>query len=83
MKPKYKIGQALKIAKDNDNENYDKYRDMVLKVHSIATSKEEHPGFDDGVGEPLYDLTMGSALFAPMPDPILPFSLYEYELEEA
>lgn len=72
----YRIGDRTKIAEENDNDNYDSFRDTVLIVTHVATNKNQHPGFDEGVGQPLYDLETEDGRS-------VPFSLYEYELEDA
>lgn len=73
----YKIGDKLKISSDNDNENYDEYRDEILVVSSFSTSINDHPGYDESMdGMALYDLELLNGEY-------FPFSLYEYELEYA
>jgi hypothetical protein len=48
-----------------------------LVITHIATNREEHAGFDEGINEALYDLET-------FEDGVeIPCSLYEYELEEA
>ncbi len=71
----YKIGDYVMVASDNDNENYDGFRDKTLIITHVATSTKDHPGYDDIMeGMPLYDLKdeEGNEI---------PCSLYEYELE--
>ena len=69
-KPMFKIGDKVKIASDNDNENYDKFRGKILTVSHVATSEKQHRGYDSGMeGMALYDFNG------------VPFSLYEYEIE--
>jgi hypothetical protein len=68
MKPRFKIGDKVRII--SNNENYSEFFDGVLTVSSIATNSDEHPGYDDGMdGIALYDFEA------------FPFSLYEYEIE--
>jgi antirestriction protein len=69
-KPMFKKGDKVKIASDNDNENYDKFRGKTLTVTHVATNKEQHRGYDSAMeGMALYDFKG------------VPFSLYEYEIE--
>jgi hypothetical protein len=54
---KFKNGQFVRVASDNDNECYDSFRGKKLRVVRIAHNTQEHPGYDDGMdGMPLYDL---------------------------
>ena len=62
------IGDRIKII--SENENYDEYRDKIWIVEDIATSIEDHPGYDATVGGDLISCED------------LPDSLYEYEFEE-
>lgn len=74
---RFSIGDKVIVASSNDNENYDDFRDKTLIVTHVATSTDEHPGYDDSMGGmALYDLRTedGEAIGS---------SLYEYELEEA
>ena len=72
----YKIGQHLRVAKNNDNECYDRFRDETLVVTFISTSKKDHPVYDETMnGEPLYDLETLEG--RPIGN-----SLYHYELEK-
>jgi hypothetical protein len=69
-KPMFKIGERVKIASDNDNDNYNKFRGKTLIITNVATNKEQHRGYDSSMeGMALYDFKG------------VPFSLYEYELE--
>lgn len=73
----FEIGDKVQIASDNDNENYKEFRGQILIVFDIATDDSEHVGYDESMnGMPLYDLTDEQGNY-------LPFSLYEYELEES
>ena len=68
----YKIGQKVKIAAENDNENYDDFREKVL----IITHAE--------VGGLGYDSDMHPQklmCFKTEEGDDVPFSLYEYEVE--
>ena len=72
----YKIGDKVKVSSYNDNENYDDFRNKVLIITHVATSTQEHQGFDEGIGgdEALYD-------FKDEDGNEIPCSLYDYELE--
>lgn len=75
MRPKFKVGNHVKIHRHNDNENYDSYRNKVLIITHVATREEDHPGYDAGLeGMGLYDLQTQDGLH-------VPFSLYDFELE--
>lgn len=69
------IGDKVQVSPDNDNDNYDSFRNKILIITHIATSTEDHPGFDEGLnGESLYD-------FKDENGNEIPCSLYDYELE--
>ena len=73
----YKIGSRVKVAEENDNENYDSFRDEILIVVHVATNEDEHPGYDSSLeGQGLYDLITEN-------EREINFSLYDYELEDA
>lgn len=73
MKPK--VGKHAKIRKDNDNENYNDYRDKTLLITHVAHNTDEHPGYDSSLkGEALCDFKVEET------DEDVPFSLYEYEI---
>lgn len=72
MKTQFKIGSKVKVSPENDNENYDSFRNKVLTVSNVATNEREHPGYDTGMnGQALYDFDG------------IPCSLYDYELIQA
>lgn len=74
---KYKVGSLVKVSPHNDNENYDSFKNEVLRVTYVSTSIKEHPGYDSSMsGEGLYDLKTESG-------EDVPFSLYDYELIRA
>lgn len=67
-------GDRVMIVRDNDNENYDEFRDMVLVVVNAETGGN---GYDECMyPEKLMDLIVEET------GEDLPFSLYEYEVEE-
>jgi hypothetical protein len=71
----YKIEDRVKITSENDNENYDSFREKILIVENIATNEEAHPGYDNSMeGMQLMD-------FRTEDGEEVPFSLYEYEVE--
>jgi hypothetical protein len=71
----FSIGDKVKIAIDNDNENYDSFRDKILIIESVATNKDEHCYYDESMnGMPLYE-------FKDKDGNDIPFALYEYEIE--
>jgi len=72
-----KIGDKVKVAEDNDNENYDILRDKVLIITDIATNTKQHRLYDEGLnGEPLYS-------FKTEDGEDVPYCLYEYKVESA
>ena len=72
----FRIGERVRVASDNDNDCYDKFRDETLKVTHRARNTQEHPGYDESMqGMALYDLE-------DLNGNEIPCSLYEYELEE-
>ena len=82
---KYKKGQQVKInSEGKQNESYEKYFDMPLIITHVATNTKQHRGYDDGLNSSdtkpedrvgLYDLKT-------LQDETLPFSLYDWEIEE-
>ncbi len=70
MIKKYKIGDKVKVASDNDNDCYDSFREQVLIIDGIYG--KDHPGYDMGVyPQKLIEFEgVGCAL-------------YEYEIEPA
>ena len=69
------IGDKVKVSPDNDNDNYDSFRNKILIITHIATSTNDHQGYDEGLnGEALYD-------FKDEDGNEIPCSLYDYELE--
>lgn len=77
MKQRFRYGDHVRIDRENDNENYDKFRDQVLRITHVARSTKDHPGFDTGCGTALYDLQVD------LTGEFIPFSLYDWELEHA
>jgi hypothetical protein len=73
-----KIGTKVKMT-DDAIENYgEKWKGVVFIVTHVAHSTKEHPGYDDGVSpEGLYDLKIEKTKEE------IPFSLYDWELENA
>ena len=75
MLANYKVGDTVKVSPENDNDNYDSFRDKDLIITHVARSIDDHPGFDEGVNQALYDLEDAGTGEA------IDCSLYEYELE--
>lgn len=68
----YKIGQKVKISKDNDNENYDPFRgDTLIITHKSNKGR----GYDETMYTQMlmdFELENGEEF---------PYALYEYEIE--
>lgn len=60
------VVQMNELALDNYGEEY---AGIPLTITHVATSVEEHPGFDESSGSALYDFDE------------FPFQLYEWELD--
>jgi len=68
----FRIGSKVKVAKDNDNNCYNSFRNEVLTITGIFRNKKEHPGYDMGIYPmKLYEFKN------------CPCALYEYEIEKA
>jgi len=72
----FSMGDTVMIEPDNDNDNYDEFRNMKLRITNVAINRDEHRGFDEGVGQALYDLET-------IHGKEVGFSLYDYELVSA
>lgn len=73
MKKNLKGRKALIVS---DNENYDKFRDKVLRITHVAYDTSTHPGYDNSMGgEALCDFVVDET------NEEVGFSLYEYEFE--
>lgn len=68
----YKVGQKVKVSSENDNDNYDSFRDKVL---IITHAEVGGLGYDDG----MYPEKL--MCFETEDGEEVPFSLYEYEVE--
>jgi hypothetical protein len=69
-----KIGNKCKIISDNDG--YTKFLNKVLVVTFVSKNKNDHPGYDEALSpQKLYDLKVHKT------NEIVPFSLYDYELQ--
>jgi hypothetical protein len=66
-----------KVQIISDNENYEKFVGKTLVITHVANNEAEHLGFDNSVGQPLYDLEVEET------GEEVPFSLYQYELDYA
>ena len=70
----FKLNQRVRVSPENDNDNYDSFRNEVLIITHVAESHDDHPGYDAGLSpEYLYDLRTASGKDVPC-------SLYDYEL---
>ena len=70
------IDDIVRISDDINNENYDDFMDLDLRITGVSYNTQDHHGYDDSMdGEPLFDLVVDED------DEDVPFSLYEYELE--
>lgn len=72
----FKVGDRVKVARDNDNDCYNSFREKVLIITFISHSTDDHPGYDEWIDEPLYDFETGDG-------ERINCSLYEYEIELA
>jgi hypothetical protein len=73
----YKIGDLVKVSSENDNDNYDDFREKVLRIVHVATNTSQHMGYDESMQRMgLYDLET-------LDGKEINYSLYEYELEDA
>ncbi len=72
--PDYNLGDKVRVSSENDNEGYDDFRNEILIITYVATSRDEHFGFDEGVGQALYELET-------LDGKPIGSSLYDYELE--
>ena len=72
----HNLGERVRMT-DDALENYgEKYRGKIFTVSHIAKNREEHSGYDEGVGkQALYDLKLNGKDFGS--------SLYDWELESA
>ena len=68
----YKVGQKVKVSRENDNENYNSFRDKILIITHCEVGGL---GYDTC----LYPQKLMS--FKTENGGRVPFSLYEYEIE--
>ncbi len=77
MSKHFKLGDKVKVSPENDNENYNSFKNEVLVIINVAKNRSEHPGYDESVSpDYLYDLEKlnGEKIHC---------SLYDYELIRA
>lgn len=85
MKRRFKIGDIVhlttEVYENYDGDNSPMIPDLEddLVITHVATNTEEHPGFDTGVNEALYDCKYGDNCGDAAGDPV-PLSFYDYEL---
>lgn len=71
--PEFDLGDSVVIT--SDNENYIDYLDKKLIITHVATNTSQHRGYDDSMsGMGLYDFETEDGIE-------VPFSLYDYEIE--
>lgn len=71
----YDVDDIVMVNPDNDNDNYDEFRNKPLRIIHKATNTTEHPGYDDSIkGQGLYDLEDEKT------GELIDSSLYDYEL---
>ena len=74
----YSINDEVKVNSNNDNENYDEFRNKILIITNVARNKNQHPGYDSSMrGMKLMDFIVKDT------GEEVPFSLYSYEIEPA
>ena len=70
----FKLKQRVRVNPENDNENYNSFRNKVLIVANVAKNRDDHPGYDESVSPDfLYDLKTVNGKE-------INCSLYDYEL---
>lgn len=69
---KYKVGQRVKVSSNNDNENYDSFRDKVLIITHAEIGGR---GYDEAM------FPMKLMCFRTEDGKDIPFSLYDCEIE--
>lgn len=73
----FKLNQRVKVSPENDNDNYDSFRDEVLIITHVAKNTEDHRFYDESLSpEYLYS-------FKTVSGKDVPCSLYDYELISA
>ena len=73
---KYKIGDKVKVNKENDNENYEEFKNKILII-TYRTNDKNTNGYDEGLHP------QGLYSFEDEKGNSIPFSLYDYELQRA
>jgi hypothetical protein len=72
----YKIGEIVKVSRNNDNDNYDDFREKKLRIVDKITKYDNNPAFDESLeDQALYSFEDVET------EESIPFSLYDYELE--
>ncbi len=70
----FKLNQRVRVSPENDNDNYNSFKNEVLIITHVAKDKKDHPGYDESVSpDYLYDFKTESGKDVPC-------SLYDYEL---
>ena len=76
MKNNYKVGDKVMIARDNDNDGYDKYRNKTMIITDAYYSEEDCFAYDNsmnGMGLFGLELLNGDSVDC---------MLYEYEIRK-
>ena len=76
MKNNYKVGDKVMIARDNDNDRYDKYRNKTMIITDAYYSEESCFAYDksmNGMGLFRLELPNGDSVGS---------MLYEYEIRK-
>lgn len=71
----YQIGDIVYLTDDALMGGYEDIGKSPLKITDISFSKDDHPGYDESVGLPLYEVVYAETGHN------VGASLYEYELE--
>ena len=73
----FKLNQIVRVNPENDNDNYNSFKDEVLIITHVAKSHDDHRFYDESLSpEYLYSFKTESGKDVPC-------SLYNYELVKA
>ena len=68
IRPSFRMSDRVMLTDDALDTYGHKYKDLMFTISKISLSERDHPGFDTGVGQALYDFNN---------------SVYDYELKMA